>query len=157
DGPQYRYARARDTKEYLLENMSLVDVVVKLPSSQFYDETARVLYIHTSDGKPPTAHEIEIIRRGAGIGMWEKHYVTIAGFTFRHMGDAGISFFNGSGDGIAMNNTSYGGRQGIRVYAATNMLVYGNTLFRNDNSGVYFAKQSTNCLAIGNVSYENIK
>ncbi len=157
DGPQYRYARARDTREYLLEKLPLLDVVVKLPSSHFYDEASKVLYIHTSDGKPPTTHEIEVIRRGTGIGMRDKHYVTVMGFTFRHMGDAAINFFTGSGHGIAMNNTSYGGRQGIRVYEATDMLIYGNTLFRNDNSGVYFAKASTNGLAIGNVAYENIK
>ncbi len=157
DGPQYRYARARDTKEHLREKMSLVDVVAKLPASHFYDEAARVLYIHTSDGKPPTSHEIELIRRGTGIGMSEKHYVTVIGFTFRSMGDAGISFFTGSGHGIAINNTSYGGRQGIRVYQATDMMIYGNTLFRNDNSGVYFARGSTNGVAIGNILYENVK
>jgi parallel beta-helix repeat protein len=157
DGAQYRYRRARDTKEHLLEKMSLADVVAKLPSSHFYDEAAGVLHIHTSDGKPPHTHEIELIRRGTGIGMWDKHYVSVMGFTFRHMGDAGISFFNGSGHGIAINNTSYGSRQGIRVYGATEMLIYDNTLFRNDNSGVYFAKRSTNGLAIGNIAYENIK
>jgi parallel beta-helix repeat protein len=157
DGLQYRYKRARDTKEHLLEKMSLLDVVAKLPSSHFYDEATRVLYIHTSDGKPPTSHEIEIIHRGTGIGMSEKHYVTVIGFTFRSMGDAGINFFKGSGHGIAVNNTSYGSRQGIRVYEATDILVYGNTLFRNDNSGVYFARGSTNGLAIGNITYENIK
>jgi len=157
DGPQHRYARARDTKEHLVEKMTLLDVVVKRPASHFYDEAARVLYVHTSDGKPPGSHEIELIRRGTGIGMSEKHYVTVIGFTFRHTGDAGVSFFKGSGHGIAMNNTSYGSRQGVRVYEATDMLVYGNTLFRNDNSGVYFAKGSVNGLAVGNVAYENTK
>lgn len=157
DGPQYRYAKASDTKEHLQEKMSLLDVVAKLPSSFFYDEETKSLYIQTSDGKPPRTHEIELIRRGAGIGLSEKHFVTVIGFTFRHMGDAGISFFTGSGNCIAVNNTSYGNRQGIRVYNATNILVYGNTLFRNENSGVYFVKESVNGLAIGNISYENIK
>lgn len=157
DGAQYRYKRARDTKEHLLGKLSLLDVVLKLPSSHFYDEDAKRLYIHTSDGKPPTTHEIELIRRGSGIGMTDKHYVTVMGFTFRNTGDAGINFFQGSSHGIAVNNTSYGSRQGIRVYGATDILVYGNTLFRNDNSGVYFAKASVNGLAIDNITYENIK
>jgi hypothetical protein len=157
DGAQYRYKRARDTKDHLVQKLSLLDVVLKLPASHFYDEDAKRLYIHTSDGKPPPTHEIEIIRRGAGIGMTGKHYVTVMGFTFRSMGDAGINFFEGSSHGIAVNNTSYGSRQGVRVYAATDVLVYGNTLFRNDNSGVYFAKASVNGLAIGNTTYENIK
>jgi parallel beta-helix repeat protein len=157
DGAQYRYKRARDTKDHLVEKLSLLDVVAKLPSSFFYDEATRVLYLHTSDGKPPSTHEIELIRRGTGIGMSEKHYVTVIGFTFRHTGDAGVTFFKGSGHGTAIDNTSYGSRQGIRVYEATDMLVYGNTLFRNDNSGVYFAKGSANGLAIGNITYENIK
>ena len=49
------------------------------------------------------------------------------------------------------------GRQGIRVYSAPNVLVYGNVLFRNENCGVYFAAASTNGWAIGNTCYENIK
>jgi parallel beta-helix repeat protein len=157
DGPQYRYAKARDTMEHLREKMSLLEVVKERPSTYFYDRDAQVLYIHTSDGAPPSAHEIEIFKRGNGIYMVGKHYVTIIGFTFRHMGDAGINFFRGSGDGIAINNTSYGSRQGIRVYAATSVIVNGNTLFRNENCGVYFAAASTNGLAIGNTAYENIK
>ena len=157
DGDQRRYRRARDTKEHLLDKLPEPDVVARLPSTHFYDEDTQVLYLHTSDGQPPSTHEIELVHRGTGIGMTGKHYVTVVGFTFRHMGDAGISFFKGSGDGIAIGNTSYGSRQGIRVYNATGILIYGNTLFRNDNAGVYFAAQSTNGLAIGNVAYENIK
>ncbi len=91
------------------------------------------------------------------IGTWNKHFITIVGFTFRHFGDSAISFFQDSTDVAALNNTSWGGRQGIRVFGARRVLIYGNTLFRNDNSGVYFAKQSTDGTAIGNISYENKK
>ncbi len=157
DGPQYRYKNATNTALYIRENMPATDVVAKLSYSYFYDEEAKVLFIHTSDGKHPSEHEIELIRRGNGIFMREKHYVTIIGFTFRHMGDAGINFFKGSSYGVAINNNSYGSRQGIRVYNATNIVVYDNTLFRNENSGIYFAAESTNGLAIGNTAYENIK
>ena len=157
DGEQYRYQRARSTKEHLRENLSELQVVSRLPSSYFYDKEARTLYIHTSDGQPPETHEIELLRRGNGISMYGKHFITVVGFTFRHMGDAGINFFRGSGDGIAIGNTSYGSRQGIRVYDATNVCVYANTLFRNENCGVYFAKGSVNGRAIGNTLYENIK
>jgi len=157
DGAQYRYTRARDTREHLLERMSELEVVAKLPYSFFYDKDANILYIHTSDGRPPDKHEIELIYRGNGISVTGKHFVSVIGFTFRHMGDAGINFFKQSGDGIAIDNTSYGSRQGIRVYNATNVLVYRNTLFRNENCGVYFAAQSTNGVAIGNTAYENVK
>ncbi len=37
------------------------------------------------------------------------------------------------------------------------MFLYGNTLFRNENSGVYFAAKSVNGLAVGNTAYENVK
>lgn len=37
--------------------------------------------------------------------MSGKQYVTIIGFTFRHLGDAGIDFFKGSGHGIVNNKT----------------------------------------------------
>jgi parallel beta-helix repeat protein len=157
DGSQRRYTRARETKEHLTDQLSELDVVAKLPSSHFYDEAARVLYLRTSDGQAPSMHEIEVIRRGAGISMTGIHYVTVVGFTFRHTGDAGIVFFKGSGDGIALDNTSYGSRQGIRVYGAPRTLIYRNTLFRNDNSGVYFALQSTDGQALANTAYENVK
>jgi len=157
DGSQRRYRRARDTMEHLVDKLSESDVVTRLRGSHFYDEERHELLLHTSDDREPRAHEIELMHRGAGIGMFGKHFVTIIGFTFRHFGDAGINFFKGSGDGIALDNVSWGGRQGIRVYAATDILVSGNTLFRNDNSGVYFAAQSTGGATSGNVAYENQK
>ena len=158
DGPQYRYNRVAQTKEYLVDKIPAVDVVAKYPSSFYYDEEAQVLYMHTTDGKPPSTHEIEIFHRLAGISTLEgKRYLTVMGFTFRHMGDSGIYFYKETGDGIAINNTSYGSRQGIRVYNSTHVTVYGNTLFRNENCGTYFVQNSTNGLFIGNIAYENIK
>ena len=157
DGPQYRYRGTQETRELVVEKMSPVDVVAKLPSTYYYDDAEKVLYLHTSDGRPPAAHEMELIYRGNGILVQGKHYVTVMGFTFRHMQDSGVSFFKGAGDEIAVDNTSYGSRQGIRVYGASNVLVYGNTLFRNENCGVYFAAQSANGAAIGNTAYENVK
>lgn len=157
DGDQFRYARAQHTQEFLGKKMTELEVVAKLPSCFFHDDATKTLYVHTSDGRPPSTHEIELFRRGNGITMTGKHYMTIIGFTFRHMGDAGISFWHGSSNGIAMYNTSYGNRQGIRVYDASDILLYDNTLFRNENCGVYYAARSTNGVNIGNTAYENIK
>lgn len=157
DSPQFRYRRANVAKEHRVDKLSELEVVEKLPSHFSYDDKARTLYIHTSDGKSPRTHEIELVRRGYGFFLAQRHYVTVIGFTFRHMGDSGINFFKGSGDGAALFNISYGSRQGIRVYAAPNMLIYGNTLFRNENSGVYFASGSVNGSAIRNTTYENVK
>jgi len=53
--------------------------------------------------------------------------------------EVGIRFMDGAGDCMAIHNTSYGSRQGIRVYGATNILASGNTLFRNENCGIYLA------------------
>jgi parallel beta-helix repeat protein len=157
DGPQFRYGGTQETKEHVIDGLSEREVVAKLPSTHYYDEAAKVFYLHTSDGRPPGAHEIELIRRGSGVLVVGRHYVTVMGFTFRHMQDGCISFFKGSGDETAIGNTAYGCRQGIRVYDAKNVLIYGNTLFRNENSGVYFAAKSTGAVAIGNVTYENVK
>jgi len=158
DGNQFRYWRVKSRKELPLpEGVSELDLVKQRPSSFYYDADAKMVYLHTSDGRPPSAHQMEYMERGNGIGMYQKHYVTVMGFTFRHFIDAGIGFYQGSSDGIAINNTSYGGRQGIRVYGATKITAYGNTLFRNENSGIYFALQSTNALVLGNTMYENIK
>ena len=157
DGPQSRHVRASLTAEHLVQHVPEADVVAHLPSSFTVDERTGDLLVHTSDGAPPPSHELELIQRGNGFFMVGRYFITIVGFTFRHMQDAGISFFKDSGDGIAVGNTAYGSRQGIRVYAATNVLLQGNTLFRNENSGAYFAASSTSGVAIGNVAYENLK
>jgi parallel beta-helix repeat protein len=157
DGPQFRYLRTSQTKEHLVDGMSELDVVARLPASYFYDESTRLLHLHTSDGAPPAAHQLELIVRGNGFLVQGKHGVTITGFTLRHMQDAGISFFKGAGDGLAFDNVAYGSRQGVRVYGSSNILLHGNVLFRNENSGAYFAAQSTSGNAIGNLCYENVK
>jgi parallel beta-helix repeat protein len=158
DGPQYRYNRVNQTKDFLVDKMAGPKIVAKYPSSFFYDEENQTLYIHTTDGKHPNTHEIEIIRRIAGISTLEGHrHITVIGFTFRHEGDSGIYFYKETGDGVAINNTVYGSRQGIRALSSVHISLYGNTLFRNENSGAYFLRDSTNAQFINNVAYENAK
>ena len=158
DGPQYRYNRVNQTKDFLVDKMPGPKIVAKYPSSFFYDEENQTLYMHTTDGKHPNTHEIEIIRRISGISTLEGHrHITVIGFTFRHEGDSGIYFYKEAGDGIAINNTVYGSRQGIRALSSVHITLYGNTLFRNENSGAYFLRESTNARFINNVSYENAK
>src|SRR4030042_858442 len=113
DGDQYRYDRVTEKAEYVKDKMSVEDVVAKFPSIYFYDEAKKMLYIHTSDGKHPNTHEIEIFRRLNGIPIVKKEYIAIIGFTFRHFGDGGINFWESS-NGMAISNTSFGSRTGIR-------------------------------------------
>jgi len=157
DGSQFPYVRADAATEHIKDGLPELAVVAGRPGSYHYDTRARELFVHTSDGKPPSAHEIELVRRQNGIYVHGMHYVTVVGFTLRHMGDAGINFFRGARDGVAMHNTSYGSHQGISAYGSHDTLVYGNTLFRNDNCGVYFAAGATGGRAIGNAAYENVK
>ena len=157
DGQQYRYKRACGTRAHLKDGVPALEVVAALPSSFIYDRDANIVYIHTSDGKPPTAHEIEIIQRQGGIMTYGKKHVAVIGFTFRHMGLAGINFDLGSSHCAAIHNTSYGAWQGIRVCNSTDVMVADNTLFRNSNCGVYFLSASTHGYAVGNVLYENSK
>jgi parallel beta-helix repeat protein len=157
DGPQYRYMRARSTREHLVDGLTVSEVVAARPSTYTYDAETEVLLLHTSDGAPPARHGLELIRRGAGITVPGKEFVTISGFTIRHTGDAGILFSDGSRHGIALDNVCWGNRIGIRVNAATDVLVAGNTLFRNENSGVYFLREAVRGRALHNVLYENVK
>jgi parallel beta-helix repeat protein len=157
DGAQHRYRRAEDTPAHVTDGRPVLEVVRDTPASWHYEASTRTLYLHTSDGQPPRAHELELIHRGNGIALPGRDHVTVMGFTFRHMGDAGINFWRESHDGLAIDNVAWGCRQGIRVYGATNIALYGNTLFRNDNSGAYFAAESVNGVAIGNRAYENVK
>src|SRR5207245_1611395 len=39
---------------------------------------------------------------------------------------------------------------------ATNILAYGNTLFRNENCGIYFAKESLKGSVVHNIMYDNL-
>lgn len=157
EGDQYRYLRVTTTKEFHVDKMAPLDIVARRPSSYHYDDETKVLHLHTSDGRHPREHELELIRRESGIGVVGGQWVTIEGFTFRHMGDAGIGFFDGAQDALVVGNTSYGSRQGVRVYGARGVTLYGNTLFRNENSGVYFAAASASGSAIANTAYENVK
>jgi len=157
DGPQFRYMRASAMKEHIVDKLTEIQVVAKVPQTYYYDETAKVVYMHTSDGKHPKTHEIELMRRSDGIAISGKKYITVVGFTVRHTADSGIRFWEGATEGIAVGNTAWGCRQGVRVYGATHILVEGNTLFRNENCGVYFAKVSTDGHVVGNIFYENVK
>jgi parallel beta-helix repeat protein len=135
--------------------MPELEVLARLASTYHHDRDSGTLYIHTSDGRSPSTHEIELIRRNYGFVTYGKHYVSVIGFTFRHMGTAGINFGKGSSHCRALDNTSYGSWQGIRISNASNVRVEGSTLFRNGNSGIYFLSGSTHGHAVGNVAYEN--
>ena len=157
DGPQYRYKNALETAKHLREGLPELEVVARLASTYHYDRDSGTLYIHTSDDRPPTSHEIELIRRNYGIVTYGNHYVSVNGFTFRHMGTAGINFGKGSSNCLALDNTSYGSWQGIQISNSSHVRVEGSTLFRNGNSGIYFLSGSTHGHAVGNVAYENAK
>lgn len=157
DGPQYRYQPASDTTEHLRDGISELEVVTGRSSSFFYDLEAKILFLRTSDDRPPASHEIELIRRSYGIVAYGKDYVSVIGFTFRHMGTAGVNFGRDADHGIALGNISYGSWQGIRVSDSNHALIAGNTAFRNGNSGIYFLGGSSHGYAVGNVLYENAK
>jgi parallel beta-helix repeat protein len=149
------------TTGYRLNQLGVVSPNLKrscrLASAYHYDRDAGTLYIHTSDDRPPSSHEIELIRRNYGIVTYGNHYVSVIGFTFRHMGTAGINFGKASSNCLALDNTSYGSWQGIRISNSSNVRVEDNTLFRNGNSGIYFFYGSKHGHAVGNVAYENAK
>lgn len=157
DGAQYRYKNVRDTSEYLRDGIPELDILASLASTYHYDRESGTLYVHTSDDRSPASHEIELIRRSYGFVIYGKHYVSVSGFTFRHMGTAGINFGKESSNCLALDNISYGSWQGIRISNSSNIRVEGNTLFRNGNSGIYFLSRSTHGYAVRNVAYENAK
>lgn len=157
DGPQYRYTAAGIATLHLRDGVPELDVVAQEPSTYFYDADAKRLYVHTSDGYPPSTHDIEVVRRSTCIFVSGRTFVRVIGFTVRHAGDAGINFYRGSQGGMALGNTAYGNHEGIRVYGTEDVTIAGNTLLRNQDAGVYFALQSVNGRAMGNTSYDNIK
>lgn len=152
DGPQSRYRSVHDP----ISDIPYLERVRSRKSSFWYEEDISTLYIHTSDEKPPTDHELEVIRSFSGFYMVGKPYVWISGMTFRNFADAGIYFREGSDFGRAFNNIAFGSRQGFRVQNSHNVQIIRNTMFRNENSGVYFLRGSLNGLVQGNFVYENL-
>ena len=155
DGPQFRYQNVLETREVLREGAQPLEVVATMPSSFWFDRDSDLVYLHTSDGKSPSTRELEFIRRDYGIVAYGKRYVSIVGFTFRHMWIAGVNFESGACNGFVVDNVSYGSWQGIRVAGSAEVLIDGNTSFRNGNSGVYFLQKAAHNRAVGNVVYEN--
>ena len=158
DGPQLRYADARELAARargVEGSPSPLELVAREPSSFLYDADARSLTLHTSDGRPPSEHEIELIRRSNGITVTGKPYVSVVGFTVRHARGAGIHFTNGSSHAVASDNSVYGSWQGIQLRASPNARLSRNVVFRNGNSGIYFLLRSTGGFAVDNVAYEN--
>jgi parallel beta-helix repeat protein len=157
EGPQYRYMRVRDTMEYAADKMTELEALANRPSTWYLDPNTKVLYVSTTDGKHPKTHEMELIQHLNGFYLNGKDYIRIIGFTMRHFGDAGINFYKGCNHGMAVNNTVYGSRIGVRARASTNIIAEANIFFRNENSGVYFLANSQNGVAFANVCYENLK
>ncbi len=152
DGPQHRYAGVLEP----IVGPPPLERVETMRASFYYDRETAMLTLHTSDDAPPTAHELELIRRHSGFYVVRQPWVTVGGFHLRSFGDSPISF-RWADHGAAIANVAWGSRQGVRVRASEGVLLEGNTLFRNANSGAYFVQGSRGGIAVGNVAYENVK
>jgi hypothetical protein len=157
DGPQARYLEAQETDDFVFRKVPEDKIVASVPSTWRYDGDAGLLYIHTSDGRPPGDHRMEIIRRRNGFFFNRAANITVKGFVLRHSAMAGIEFFNGSDGGLALDNLSFGHHQGIQVHSSRHVRVVRNVLFRNTNSGLYFLAKAAQGLAAGNEAFENVK
>jgi hypothetical protein len=156
-GSQARYLHATETDAYVVDKVPEEDVVASVPSTFRFDADTRTLQIHTSDGRPPREHRLEIIRRRNGFFLNRARNVTIKGFVLRHSAMAGIEFFNGSDGGLAAYNVSFGHHQGIQVHSSSRARLVRNVLFRNTNAGAYFIANSLQGRAVGNTAFENVK
>jgi len=149
-GPHYRYKNVREPER----DTPYVERVRNLPASAWYVRETSTLYVHTSDGKPPTDHEFELIRYHSAFHMQDAPYVWFGGLTLRHYVDGNI-VFRDSDHGRVFNTVAFGGRQGVRVRNSKQVQVVENVMFSNENSGVYFLMESTGGLAQRNFMYEN--
>ncbi len=151
DGLQYRYRSVREP----ISDIPHVERVRKERSSFWYEKESSTLYIHTSDERPPTDHELELIRYHSGFYLRGKSHVWIGRLTFRHFADASVFFGEGSDHGRVFDNIAFGSRQGFRVFGSHQVQILRNVIFRNENSGTYFYRGSLGGLAQGNLVYEN--
>ena len=131
DGAQYRYQGVLEP----VRDVPYLDQVAERPARFYYDMAEQVLYLHTSDGRHPSHHELELIHRTAGIGMTGKPFVVVEGFTFRHQFDAGIEFWEGSSHGVALNNTAFDNLEvGIAIENVSGAVLLRNRLVGNHES-----------------------
>ena len=151
DGPQYRNRNVREP----VTEVPYVEKVRREKRSLWFEKDISTVYIHTSDDKPPTEHEIELISYHSAFHMEGKPHVWIGGFTFRHFIDGCVIFRDGSDYGRVFDVTAYGCRQGVRIRNSQQVQVLRNILFRNENSGVYYYLESKDGLVQGNTAYEN--
>ena len=151
DGLQYRIRNVREPET----DVPYVERVRKEPGSIWFERDSSTVYIHTSDGKPPTDHELELISYHSAFHLEAKPHVWIGGLTFRHFIDGCVYIRDGSDYSRVFDVTAFGCRQGIRVRESQQVQVLRNVLFRNENSGVYFYVESHGSLAQGNTLYEN--
>jgi hypothetical protein len=151
DGLQYRYRSVREPKS----DVPYVERVRNEAGSVWYVRDTSTFYIHTRDGKHPSNHELELVAFHSAFNMSGQPHVWISGLTLRHYFDGALVYYDGSDHGRVFNVTAFGSRQGIRVRNSKQMQILKNTLFRNENSGVYFYVESLGGLAQGNISYEN--
>jgi len=151
DGLQYRYRNVREP----VSDVPYVDRVRKEPGTLWYERDDKTFYIHTFDEKPPSNHDLELVRYHSAINTNGKPHVWISGLILRHFIDGAIVMRDGSDYGRVFNVTAFGSRQGIRIRNSQQVQILNNVLFRNENSGVYFYVEAQGGLVQGNVAYEN--
>ena len=150
EGPQYRYKNVREPES----DVPYVERVRRLPGSAWYVRETETLYVHTSDGKPPTEHELELMRYHSAFHMTDKPHVWFGGLTLRHFID-GCIVFTDSDHGRVFDTVAFGCRQGVRARNSKQVQVLENVMFRNENSGVYYLSESVGGLVQGNFMFEN--
>ena len=151
DGTQHRYRNVREPKS----DVPYVQRVRNTSSTAWWEKDDPYVYIHTSDDKPPTEHEIELIEKHSAFFLKGASYVWFSDLTTRHYGDGTIYFQDGSDHGRVSNCILYGGRHGVRILGSKHVEILDNIMMLNENAGAYFLRQSENGRAVGNISYDN--
>lgn len=151
DGSQHRYTNVREP----VSDIPYVQRVRDRKSSAWYEKDDETLYIHTSDDRPPTEHELELITEHSAFFLRGASHVWISGLTLRHYGDATMYFQDGSDHVRAFDNVAYGSRHGFRILNSKNVEIVDNTMMLNENSGAYFLRGAEGAQAVGNTTYDN--
>lgn len=151
DGTQHRYANVREPKS----DIPYVQRVRDKQSTAWYEMDEEMLYIHTSDDRPPVEHEIELITQHSAFFLKDASYVWFSGLTLRHYGDGTIYFQDGSDHGRVADSIVYGGRHGVRILNSKNVEILNNIMMLNENAGAYFLRGSEGGRAEGNTTYDN--
>ena len=115
------------------------------------------LYVNIG-GPNPGSQTTFVGRRTAGVRLTGRSWVHIQGFTVTRTEDKAIQLTSGANNSeIVSNVVSFANSAGIIVSNSSNVLIASNTVFQNNDHGIYLSAAVSSSIVQDNESYLNAR